>query len=138
MQIPTMLAREVPTEIMGGGSAPFADLVRNCDAISWTATGGLPLHRARARTAGNMQKRSISCPMRATHTKVPVVKKPRRSSSKVSTKSATKIGPQDWMSALALKAAASRSDGGASLQLLLHKAKFDERPHLTLTKRAAA
>jgi hypothetical protein len=77
---------------------------------------------------------------------VPVVKKPRRSSSKVSTKSATKsglhsglsMGPQDWMSALALEAAASRSDGGASLQLLLHKAKFDERPHLTLTKRAAA
>ena len=67
------------------------------------------------------------------------MKKPRRSSKQLSTKLATNaIGPQDWMSALALKAAASRSDGGASLQLFLHRARFDERPHLTLTKRAAA
>ncbi len=42
-----------------------------------------------------------------------------------------------WMSALALMAAEARDDGGAGLQLLLTHAKFNERPHLTLTKRAA-
>jgi hypothetical protein len=41
------------------------------------------------------------------------------------------------MSVLASLAAASRVDGGASLQLLLQRARFDERPHLSLTKRAA-
>jgi hypothetical protein len=42
------------------------------------------------------------------------------------------------MSELAQVAAESRNDGGARLQLFLHKAKFDERPHVSLTKRAAA
>jgi hypothetical protein len=42
-----------------------------------------------------------------------------------------------WMRVLALMAAASRVDGGVGLQLLLHAAKFDERPQLSLTKRAA-
>ena len=44
---------------------------------------------------------------------------------------------EDWMVSLAAKAAEARTDGGASLQLFLHRARFDERPHLTLTKRAA-
>jgi hypothetical protein len=44
----------------------------------------------------------------------------------------------NWMSVLASLAAASRVDGGASLQLLLQRARFDERPHLSLTKRVAA
>jgi len=69
---------------------------------------------------------------------VPVVKKTRRSSPHRPKPVAVDAQPRDWMSALATQAAASRADGGASLQLLLHKAKFDERPHLTLTKRAAA
>jgi hypothetical protein len=43
-----------------------------------------------------------------------------------------------WMRVLACLAAESRTDGGAGLQELLHKAKFDERPQLSLTKRAAA
>jgi hypothetical protein len=38
------------------------------------------------------------------------------------------------MSVLALMAAEARSDGGAGLQRLLHSAKFDERPRLSLTK----
>src|SRR5688572_12149120 len=42
-----------------------------------------------------------------------------------------------WMSVLALMAAESRIDGGAGLQLLLQTAKFDVRPHLSMTKHAA-
>jgi hypothetical protein len=60
-------------------------------------------------------------------------KPPRRRSAKKSQKVA---GP--WMHVLAHLAAEARVDGGAGLQLLLHYAKFDERPQLSLTKRAAA
>lgn len=42
-----------------------------------------------------------------------------------------------WMSELAALAAEARTDGGERLQRFLHKAKFDERPHLSLTKRPA-
>jgi hypothetical protein len=42
------------------------------------------------------------------------------------------------MCELASVAAESRADGGAGLQSLLHAAKFDERPLLSLTKRVAA
>jgi hypothetical protein len=60
-----------------------------------------------------------------------VMKKPRRRrrNQKVA-------GP--WMRALALMAAESKVDGGVGLQLLLHYARFDERPQLSLTKRVAA
>jgi hypothetical protein len=43
-----------------------------------------------------------------------------------------------WMCELASLAAESRTDGGAGLHSLLHAAKFDERPLLSLTKRVAA
>ncbi|MBN9166325.1 MAG: hypothetical protein J0I07_35655 [Myxococcales bacterium] len=43
-----------------------------------------------------------------------------------------------WMSVLALMAAESRSDGGLGLQLLLSRARFNERPHLSINKREAA
>jgi hypothetical protein len=46
--------------------------------------------------------------------------------------------PATWMTELAAVAAEARTDGGARLQMFLHNAKFDERPHLSLTKRAAA
>ncbi len=42
------------------------------------------------------------------------------------------------MSVLALMAAESRSDGGLGLQLLLSRARFNERPHLSINKREAA
>ena len=38
---------------------------------------------------------------------------------------------------LASVAAEARTDGGAKLQGLLHTAKFDERPRLSLLKHAA-
>jgi hypothetical protein len=41
------------------------------------------------------------------------------------------------MCELASVAAESRSDGGQRLQQLLHLAKFDVRPHLSLLKHAA-
>ena len=43
-----------------------------------------------------------------------------------------------WMSVLALMAAESRTDGGAGLQLLLNRAKFNERPHMSLSKKREA
>ena len=45
---------------------------------------------------------------------------------------------ESWMNQLASVAAESRLDGGERLHRLLHHARFDERPHLSLTKRAAA
>lgn len=42
-----------------------------------------------------------------------------------------------WMSVLARLAAEARADGGEGLADLLHRARFNERPHLSLTKRAA-
>lgn len=42
-----------------------------------------------------------------------------------------------WMSVLARLAAESRADGGEGLHELLYRARFYERPHLSLTKRAA-
>jgi hypothetical protein len=62
--------------------------------------------------------------------KVVVVKKTRRRRRNTRLK-----GP--WMSVLALMAAESRSDGGAGLHLLLQRAKFDVRPHMSLAKRLA-
>jgi hypothetical protein len=70
------------------------------------------------RTAGNVQEGAI-------------VKKSRRTRPK---KRLTK----PWMSVLALMAAESRTDGGVGLQLLLSHARFDERPRLSISKRAAA
>jgi hypothetical protein len=61
------------------------------------------------------------------------VKKPRRRRKK-----ANQGAENAWMSILALMAAEARVDGGAGLHSLLQSKKFDERPHLSLTKRKAA
>jgi len=42
------------------------------------------------------------------------------------------------MNVLAQMAAESRTDGGAGLQLLLNHAKFNERPHMSLSKKREA
>lgn len=50
-----------------------------------------------------------------------------------------KAGPTGaWMSVLALMAAESRADGGAGLQLLLNHARFNERPHMSISKKREA
>ena len=59
--------------------------------------------------------------------------KTRRSSSRRS----NEVCSRPWMYELASLAAEARTDGGAKLQGLLHTAKFDERPRLSLLKHAA-
>ena len=69
-------------------------------------------------TAGNVQK----------HPLVKTRRSPRRTPQACS---------RPWMYELASVAAEARTDGGAKLHGLLHTAKFDQRPRLSLLKHAA-